>query len=61
MQKDKKVNNDVQTLHRTLKCEQHKKPEVRSGVPKRQAVPTPHVISVVLLLQTLTNSVIGHQ
>jgi hypothetical protein len=49
MQKDKKVNNDVQTLHRTLKFEQHKKLAVKSGVPKGQAVPTPHVISVVLL------------
>ena len=50
MQKDKMANNDVQTLHRTLKCEQHKKPEVKSGAPKRQAVPTLHVISFVLLL-----------
>ena len=46
----KSTNNDLQTLYRTLKIEQHEsheKPRMNTGAPKRYAVPAPLVAPVI--------------
>ena len=49
----KRTNNDLQTLHRKQKTEQHEphyKPGVNYSTPEVQAVPAPHVTPVTLLM-----------